>query len=319
MGLAVAAPAAAAAIKLISSSLTMFKRRRNVVVRILAGSFLITFGIVAYSQQKPQADAGFKPEQQFTSTGEPGSAQSLGKDQVRLDVYVVEINSNDDLFGAQHWPSALDHNSATFALNGSVGTDAIFPKHAFFKEGLILAEPVAKAKLRALIQRGKLKASNPPVAYSEPGQRVQIHSLQQHRTIFLEETAATPYTFNTGLTLDIVPRISEDGIIDLAINSAFSTQIGSQSDVPTISTGSATAQVKLRSGDAAVIGGLTREAPIYTNNNVPGLRNIPLMDYLFQSRATASERTNVVIIVWARIADKTLQHGPGDVAALYHP
>jgi type II secretory pathway component GspD/PulD (secretin) len=313
MGLAVAAP-----IKLISSGLTMFKRRRNVVVKILAGSFLITFGIATYSQQT-QAGAGFKPEQQFTSTGEPGSAQSLGKDQVRLDVYVVEINSNDDLFGAQHWSSALDHNSATFALNGSVGTDAIFPKHAFFKEGLVLAEPVAKAKLRELIQRGKLKASNPPVAYSENGQRVQIRSLQQHRTIFLEETAATPYTFNTGLTLDIVPRISEDGIIDLAINSAFSTQIGSQSDVPTISTGSATAQVKLRSGDAAVIGGLTREAPIYTNNNVPGLRNIPLIEYLFQSRATASERTNVVIIVWARIADKTLQHGPGDVAALYHP
>jgi Bacterial type II and III secretion system protein len=260
MGLAVAAP-----IKLISSGLTMFKRRRNVVVKILAGSFLITFGIATYSQQT-QAGAGFKPEQQFTSTGEPGSAQSLGKDQVRLDVYVVEINSNDEL-----------------------------------------------------IQRGKLKASNPPVAYSENGQRVQIRSLQQHRTIFLEETAATPYTFNTGLTLDIVPRISEDGIIDLAINSAFSTQIGSQSDVPTISTGSATAEVKLRSGEAAVIGGLTREAPIYTNNNVPGLRNIPLIEYLFQSRATASERTNVVIIVWARIADKTLQHGPGDVAALYHP
>jgi Bacterial type II and III secretion system protein len=278
--------------------------------KILAGLFLV--GTLSY-----QAGAA-QPAHQLTSAAEPASAQ-LAKDQIQLATYVVEINSSDHLFGALHWPEALDQASETFALNGSVSAapDAMFPKHAFFREGLILAEPVAKAKIRALIQRGKLKPTDPPVAYSENGRRVLIRSLGQNQTIFLEE--ATPYTFDTGLTLDIVPRMLEGGIIDLAINPAFSTQIGNRGDnnTPTIAIGSATAQVKLRSGEAAVIGGLTREVPNYSNNNVPGLRKIPLLDYLFEGGASATQRTNMVIIVWARIADKTVQHGPGDVALLF--
>jgi type II secretory pathway component GspD/PulD (secretin) len=276
--------------------------------KIIAGLFLLTFTLT-------QAGAA-----QLTSSGGPASTQ-LAKDQIQLDCYVVEIKASDDRFGALHWPHALDQGSAKFGLTGSVGaaSDAMFPEHAFFSEGVILADQVAKAKIRELVQRGKL--TNLTVTDTQSGEPVQIGNREEH-TYFLQTaaTANTPYTFTTGLTIGLVPRILPGGVIGLKINPAFSAQTGSTQSpailgtdttvsVPVIATGSATAEVKLRSGEAAVIGGLTREVN-YTSNNVPGLRNIPLLDHLFEARAGTTERTNTVIIVWARIPDKTVQQGP---------
>jgi type II secretory pathway component GspD/PulD (secretin) len=297
---AVAAEAAAMNLSPIHSNTMLY----NVMSKFLAGLSLIAFGAIAYPQQQPPpGPASAQSPQQLsrTSVGRPASVQP--PTQVQIDTYVVEINSDVSLFGALHWGNTLKHNSATFALNGSVGapSDAIFPNRAFFDKGFVLAEPAAQVTIPALIQLGNLKATDPPNAYIENGQRVLIRSLQQRQTIFLETVAAAPYTFNTGLTLDEVPRVLQGGIIDLTIKPTFSAQIGSQgdADVPIISAGSATAEVKLRSGEAAVIGGLTRVAHNYSKNNVPGLQNIPLVEYLLASRA--SKRTNLVIIVWPRI------------------
>jgi type II secretory pathway component GspD/PulD (secretin) len=152
------------------------------------------------------------------------------------------------------------------------------------------------------------------VTYTRTGEPVQIRAVT-YQTIFLQTAATanvqattTPYTFTTGLTIDVVPRILRGGIIDLKINPALSTQTGTSpaqpgtnTTVPIISTRSATADVQIRSGDAAVIGGITEDTDNYIINGVPGLRKIPLLGYLFYTRQKNRDRTNLVIIVWPRI------------------
>jgi hypothetical protein len=153
---------------------------------------------------------------------------------------------------------------------------------------------------------------------------VQIRSVQ-YQTFFLQTAATanvqatnTPYTFTTGLTIDIVPRVLRGSVIDLKINPALSTQTGtSQSPaipgtnttvaIPIIDTRSATADVQVRSGDAAVIGGITQDTDNITVNGIPGFRKIPLLGYLFQTRQKNRDRTNLVIIVWPRIVKGTFK------------
>jgi type II secretory pathway component GspD/PulD (secretin) len=127
---------------------------------------------------------------------------------------------------------------------------------AFFKSGLILTFPTVQATIRALTQRGTLKSNNSPVTYTRTGEPAQIRAVT-YQTIFLQTAATanvqattTPYTFTTGLTIDVVPRILRGGIIDLKINPALSTQTGTSpaqpgtnTTVPIISTRSATADV----------------------------------------------------------------------------
>jgi general secretion pathway protein D len=98
----------------------------------------------------------------------------------------------------------------------------------------------------------------------------------------------------------------------LKINPALSTQTGqspaqpgTNTTVPIISTRTATADVQVRSGDAAVIGGITEDVDNYTENGIPGVRKIPILGYLFSTRQKMRDRTNLVIIVWPKIIKGT--------------
>jgi type II secretory pathway component GspD/PulD (secretin) len=245
------------------------------------------------------------------------------ENQIQLNTYVVEVNTNDDLFGGVDWSNTLGQNGATFSLSGNVGTppNTIFSAPfggAFFKSGLILTLPTVQATIRALTQRGKLLSTNSPVTYTRTGEPVQIRSTTD-QTIFLQTAATanvqattTPYVFTSGLTIDVVPRILANGIIDLKINPTLSTptgqsaaQPGTSTTVPIISTRSVTADVMVRSGDAAVIGGITQDTNNNLINGIPGLRKIPLLGYLFSTRQQNRDRTNLIIVVWPQIIPGT--------------
>jgi type II secretory pathway component GspD/PulD (secretin) len=247
------------------------------------------------------------------------------ENQIQINTYIVEVSVNDDLFGGVDWSNTLGQNGSTFTLTGNVGSppNSIFSQTvagAFFKSGLILTFPTVQATIRALGQRGKLKSANSPVTYTRTGEPVQIRSVT-NQTIFLQTAATanvqattTPFTFTTGLTIDLVARILAGGIIDMKINPALSTQTGTSAaqpgtttSVPVISTRSATADVEVKSGDAAVIGGITQDIDNYITNAVPGLHRIPIIGYLFGTRQKNRDRTNLIIIVWPRIVQGTFK------------
>ena len=241
------------------------------------------------------------------------------EDQLQINTYVVEVDTTDDLFGGVDWSNTLGQNGATFTLTGNVGAppNTIFSSAfggAFFKSGLILQLPTVQATIRALKQRGKLKSTNSPVTYTRTGEPVQIHSTLD-QTIFLQTAATanvqattTPYVFTSGLTIDMIPTILAGGVIDLKINPALSTQVGTSpaqpgtnTQVPIISNRSATADVEVRSGQAAVIGGITEDTDNILTNGVPFLQRIPILGYLFSTRQRNKDRTNLIIIVWPKI------------------
>jgi type II secretory pathway component GspD/PulD (secretin) len=245
------------------------------------------------------------------------------ENQIQINTYVVEVLKNDDLFGGVDWSNTLGQNGATFTLTGNLGANPVGITSAgfggaFFNNGLILKFPDVAATIRALTQRGKVRSTNSPVTYTKTAVPVQIRSVTQ-QTIFLQTAATanvqattTPYTFTTGLTIDLVARILKGGIIDLKINPALSTQTGqspaqpgTNTTVPIISTRTATADVQVKSGDAAVIGGITEDIDSFTENGLPGVRKLPIIGYLFSSRQNLRDRTNLVIIVWPRIVRGT--------------
>jgi general secretion pathway protein D len=260
------------------------------------------------------------------------------ENQIQINTYVVEISKTDDLFAGVDWSNTLGQNGATFTLTGSIGARPAGIASAgfggpFFSNGLILKFPDVTATIRALTQRGKLRSTNSPVTYTKTAVPVQIRSVTQ-QTIFLQTAATanvqattTPFTFTTGLTIDLVARILKGGVIDLKINPALSTQTGqsaaqpgTNTTVPIISTRTATADVQVKSGDAAVIGGITSDIDDYTESGIPGIRKWPIVGYLFNSRQKLRDRTNLVIIVWPRIikgaAARTDRVGPEETEML---
>jgi len=132
-------------------------------------------------------------------------------------------------------------------------------------------------------------------------------------------------TFVTGVILDVLPRILDNGYIDLNLNPTVATQVGSVKgssgqELPIISKRNATTSVVVKDGYTVGIGGLVQETNTRTRSQTPVLGRIPVLGYLFQSFAQTKRRTNLVILVTPKIIRTPRflddQLSPDDEAAL---
>jgi Bacterial type II and III secretion system protein len=259
--------------------------------------------------------------------------------QILIKTYVVEVDESKGLGGGIDWSTALgleNGQGATFALNSiknqqfpsSIGTASSTTNGSatgigtltdvlgnltpgkFFTNGLILDVNNLQIVLHALQTRGRVRGNNSPMTVAKSGMPVTIRSVTT-QTIFITTPGtnnypptSAPYTFTTGLTIDVVARILDSGLIDMNLNPALSTvtgqspaEAGTNTTIPIISTRSTTANVTVRSGQAAVIGGILQDSSTYNGNGIPGISKIPVLGYLFKSKIGSATRTNLIVIV----------------------
>ena len=248
--------------------------------------------------------------------------------QILIKTYVVEVADNNAIGGGIDWSQTLGilpGQGAKFSLTGNVGTPSgqtitgRLNPGAFFANGLVLNLSDVLVVLHALKQQGRVKSSNSPMTVAKSGMPVTIRS-DTKQTIFLQTPgtnnygpSTTPYTFTTGLTIDVVARILDGGLVDLNLNPTLSSAVGTSdaqpgttTQVPVISTRSTTANVTVQSGQAAVIGGILQDAAALNENGIPGLSRIPVVGYLFKSRSRSNQRTNLIVVVCPTIVPARL-------------
>ncbi|MBV8215133.1 MAG: hypothetical protein JOZ08_18150 [Verrucomicrobia bacterium] len=248
----------------------------------------------------------------------------VAENQILIKTYIVEVTDTNSIGGGLDWSQTLGlqpGQGAKFSLTGQAGippasnfqtvTGAINAHGGgFFTNGLVLNMSDVQVTLQALKAKGWVRSNNSPMTVAKSGMPVTIRS-DTKQTIFLQTPgtqaygpSTVPYTFTTGLTIDVVARILRGGLIDLNLNPALSTisgtsaaQPGTTTQIPIISTRSTTADITVRSGQAAVIGGILQDSVTFTANAVPGLSKIPILGYAFKSRSYSKQRTNLIVIV----------------------
>ncbi|MEY5025877.1 MAG: hypothetical protein RLZZ244_1405 [Verrucomicrobiota bacterium] len=128
-------------------------------------------------------------------------------------------------------------------------------------------------------------------------------------------SATSPYSysmqsgtqsFQTGVVLDVLPRVLEDGRIDLNINPTVLTRIGqttgaSGQKLPIIVRRSTTTSVMVRDGFTVGIGGLMQLGEQRGTKQVPILGNVPLLGPLLGSNSDSAKKRNLVILVTPRL------------------
>ncbi|HXW52023.1 MAG TPA: type II and III secretion system protein [Candidatus Acidoferrales bacterium] len=103
---------------------------------------------------------------------------------------------------------------------------------------------------------------------------------------------------NVGVTLQILPRVTEDGGVDANIFSQVSSVTGfDSSNDPQISTRQAQTKVNLVEGQTLVIGGLLQQQDIHNLQKIPILGDIPILGALFRYYTETKQNTNLVITV----------------------
>jgi Bacterial type II and III secretion system protein len=246
--------------------------------------------------------------------------------QILIKTYVVEIDETNSLGAGIDWSQVLGSaagQGATFAIqsvqnqafpsssssstSGSSSSSGIgtltnvlgnLTPGKFFTNGLILDVSNLQIVLHGLATRGLIRTNQSPMTVAKSGMPVTIRS-DTKQTIFLATAGSlnsgpgtTAYTFTTGLTIDIVARILDGGF-----TGQTAAQPGTTTTIPIVSTRSTTADVTVRSGQAAVIGGILQDSPTFNNNGIPGISRIPILGYFFKSKTGTNSRTNLVVIV----------------------
>jgi len=110
---------------------------------------------------------------------------------------------------------------------------------------------------------------------------------------------------NVGVTLQIAPRVSNDGFVTSHVFCVVSSVTGASQGYPTISQREATTSATVRDGETFVIGGLSQDSDLGQDTAVPGLGSIPLAGGLFHYRSGTKSKTELYIVVTPHIIDTT--------------
>jgi general secretion pathway protein D len=228
---------------------------------------------------------------------------------VLLETVFVELDES----GAKN--VGLDFNNA----NNQVAV-ATFQTGAFIPAGEPTNRPLTSVSLQAAIsaqvQAGHGRIVSKPRIAAQSGTTAKIitgDALPILTSIALSGVNAVSQQVqyvNVGVTLQIAPRVSDDGFVTSHVFCVVSSVTGTSQGYPTISQREAETSATVRDGETFVIGGLTEESDITSNTDLPGIGRVPILSDLLGLRTGTRSKTELYIVVTPHIVGR-----PGAVVA----
>ena len=230
-----------------------------------------------------------------------------------LDIGIRPVDSDTPIFGLPSSGTLI--NSIDYAFPNTVsGGEALFGLSSVFDgvEFNALLEMVAVHENVQIISR-------PKVAVREGAQAdiVNITTIPFFKIQGINAQGSFKTTIEEqeiGVQMYIIPRIVGDDTIILNIDIEVSQETGTAATfvqgsgrdatvltVPEISTQAARTIVRLEPGEAVILGGLISERNVERESGILFLKDIPLLGFLFRSRFTEQEQTNVLFFIRPRI------------------
>jgi type II secretory pathway component GspD/PulD (secretin) len=217
-------------------------------------------------------------------------------------------------------------NQSTVSTAGRVGAQALSnfavnradPTLGFGGFVFSASSDAVSVLLRALQEKRRVEVLSRPQLMALDGQTGYVQVGQDVPTVtgVNQTTFGQTNTINyrqVGLILQVLPRISPDGLIVMQIN-ANKSQVSNDAGIPiSVSTGGqvvtapridvsqAITTISALSGQTVILGGLLETTKAETHRRVPIIADIPLIGDLFRYDAVAEERRELLIILTPQI------------------
>ena len=244
--------------------------------------------------------------------------------QVQIETRILEVNLSGELdLGVQWYLGRLAGNSASTTVanaSGSQGalggggaglgaTDSLF--YSFVSSNLQVA-------LHALETNGRTQVLSAPSLVVMNNQQAQIQvgdnipiSQTTVNTNVSDTTLSSVEYVQTGVILDVLPRINPGGLVYMDIKQQVSdantsTALDNNGN-PRISTRSVSTQVAVQSGQTVLLGGLIKQDNSDTASTVPYLGRIPGLRWLFGTTSKSKKRTELIVLITPRVVTSNSQ------------
>ena len=253
--------------------------------------------------------------------------------QILIEARIVEATSETARELGVQWGGLMHDNNywvypganASGVLGNSLSGGSIDPTSGFAASfpaaltggaGLTLgfaAENIGRniltAQLSALQRDGKLNILSSPSITTIDNKPALIESGDEvpFQTTDAEGNPTVTYK-KAVLSLQVTPHVIEGETLKLKIVTSkdeldFSRTVAGN---PTIITKKAETNVILFDGQTTVIGGLNKETTNDSESGIPGLKDIPLLGYLFKGDSNSNKMEDILIFITPHILKKRL-------------
>ncbi len=236
--------------------------------------------------------------------------------QVLIEATIAEVTLSGRLKYGLQW--FFNNNvGRDYDGNGSLGlpnnltlTDALKNIPAGqFSYAITDSAGIVKALLTALASDSKIKVlSSPQVMVADNQQAVIRVGTQQPipsgtSTVNNVTTTGGVTYKDTGVLLDVLPRINSGGMVNMEIKQEVIDvgPIDSATSQRSFLQRSVTSKVVVKSGQTLVLGGLIRDNRTEGQSGIPVLYKIPVLGALFGNTEELVDRTELIVLITPRV------------------
>ena len=188
----------------------------------------------------------------------------------------------------------LTPSTAGTALSG------MNPASLGFALGTTAGNRILSLQLQALQANNRAKIISSPKVLTQDNEKAVIEQGQEIPYQQSTSSGATAVSFKKAvLSLDVTPHISPNGKITLSVD-ARNDQPNYANAMPTgipIDTQQVKTKLLVNNGQTVVIGGIYTDSTTRNETGVPGLRDIPLLGWLFKSHVRSVSKSELLVFL----------------------
>ena len=259
------------------------------------------------------------------------------RSEVVVDIAVLEVSKNWERTLGIAWPSSVglalqpptasSTSSTTGTTTGTTGTtnngttpslyDLAHLKATDFAVtiGSATANLLLTDSNTKILQNPRIRATDAQKATFKVGERIPIATGSYQTgaaTAVVSSLVNTQFTYqDVGVNIEMTPTVHYDHDVTLKIKIDVSTQSGSVTisgvTEPILSQRVIDQVIRLREGEASILGGIQDKQDAISWTGIPGLSSIPILKYLFGSKDhTISDDELVFLVVPHIVRSQTL-------------
>jgi general secretion pathway protein D len=172
-----------------------------------------------------------------------------------------------------------------------------------------LAEALLSDSSSRILQRPQVRVTDNGKASLKIGQRIPYVSGSLNSAV--ATPGSIPYAttqfqqVDVGVNIDLQPHVIGTDEISMKIKVEISNVVRTESiagvDQPVIGQKINEAEIRMKDGEASLLGGLTSDSDTQAIAGIPGVANMPVLGYLFGTRTKERQKDDIIVLLIPRI------------------
>jgi general secretion pathway protein D len=228
--------------------------------------------------------------------------------QVLIEATILEVSLNDTLRYGVQWFFNSGDNSFTFSSLVTGAVSSLFPGFNYvFGSGDvdIVINALSQVTDVKVVSSPQLMVLDNEQARLQVGDEIPIVVRTSQSVTSDDPPIVSEIEYrDTGVILDIIPRVNASGLVTLDIVQEVSdvtATVSSGIDSPTIQQRRIASTVAISSGQTVALGGLIRDRNEVGETGIPLLGDIPVVGNLFKTTSDNVRRTELLVLLTPRV------------------